>query len=329
MAKISLIGAGAWGLAIANTIAHNKNKISVYSNEAEVIKEVNKYHTTHRLPGVKLSSKISAKEDIKSTIKSAQFIFIVTPSQVVQEVLLEIKNNNISEKTIIITCSKGIDDKNLALFSNLVKEILPDNPHATISGPNFAIEVAKKLPSITTVACDDEKTAQKIIKLMQSEYFLPIYSKDVVSAEICGIVKNILAIGCGIIEGLKLGENAKAALLVNGTKEMNILVESMGGNASEFLSPAGFGDLFLTCSSRDSRNNNLGFLIGKGGDPKKILSDKNTVYEGANSVKSIIALAEKQNIKMPISQMIYDILYNKKMEDDLEDVIQKTILNIA
>ncbi len=326
MAKISLIGAGAWGLAIANTIAHNKNKIAVYSNEEDVVKEVNKYHTTHRLHGVKLSSRIVAKESIVATVKNAQFIFIVTPSQVVKQVLLEIKESKISDKTIFITCSKGIDAGNLKLFSEVVEEVFPNNPHAAISGPNFAIEVAKKLPSITTIACKDEKVAQAIYKLMASEYFLPVISKDVINAQICGIVKNILAIGCGIIEGLKLGENAKAALLVRGVEEINNLVEKLGGNKEEFISPAGFGDLFLTCSSRDSRNNSLGFLIGKGGNPKKILSDKNTVYEGASSVKSVVELAKKHCLKMPICEMIFNILYEKKMNDDLAKIIQKTIL---
>jgi glycerol-3-phosphate dehydrogenase (NAD(P)+) len=326
MAKISLIGAGAWGLAIANTIAHNKNKISVYSNEEDVIKEVNKYHTTHRLPGVKLSNRIIAKEDIISATKSAKFIFIVTPSQAVKEVLLQIREGKISNETIFITCSKGIDENNLKLFSELVKEIFPHNPHATISGPNFAIEVAKKLPSVTTIACADQTVAKKISKLLQSEFFLPILSTDVINAQICGIVKNVLAIGCGIIEGLRLGENAKAALLVKGVEEMGNLVEKLGGKREEFLSPAGFGDLFLTCSSRDSRNNNLGFLIGKGTNPNKILSDKSTVYEGATSVKSIIALAKKHNINMPLSEMIYSILYEKKINEDLEQIIQNTIL---
>lgn len=327
MAKICLIGAGAWGLAISNTIAHNNNEIAVYSNEEDVIEEVNKYHTTHRLPGVKLSDNIIAKEDIASTVKDAQFIFIVTPSQVVKQVLLEIKESNISQNTIFITCSKGIDESNLKLFSEVVHEVFPNNPHATISGPNFAIEVAKKLPSITTIACEDTQIAQKVAKLMQSEYFLPIISEDVINSQICGIVKNILAIGCGIIDGLKLGENAKAALLVRGVGEIQDLVAKLGGNPEEFVSPAGFGDLFLTCSSRDSRNNTLGFLIGKGGNPKKILSDKNTVYEGASSVKSIIELANKHSLKMPISQMIFNILYAKKMDEDLVKIIQKTILS--
>lgn len=326
MAKISLIGAGAWGLAIANTVAHNRNKISVYSNEEEAIKEINQYHTTHRLHGVRLSSRITAEKDIPTTVKNAEFIFIVTPSQAVSQVLAEIKTSKITEKTIFITCSKGIDEHSLKLFSQIVEEQFPKNPHATISGPNFAVEVAKKLPSITTIASKDKKAAEKIYKLMASDYFLPVISTDVISAQICGIVKNILAIGCGIIEGLKLGENAKAALLVRGVEEINNLVEKLGGSREEFLSPAGFGDLFLTCSSRDSRNNSLGFLIGKGGNPKKILSDKNTVYEGANSVKSIVELAKKHKLKMPICEMVYNILYHKKAEHDLAKIIQKTIL---
>lgn len=327
MSKICLIGAGAWGLAIANTVAHNRNRISVYSNEEEVIQEVNKYHTSHRLPGVKLSTRIKAKKDIPSTVKSAQFIFIVTPSQVVRDVLLQIKNCKISEKTIFITCSKGIDEKSLKLFSDLVEEVFPKNPHATISGPNFAIEVAKKLPSITTIASCDTKAAEKVVKLMKSNYFLPIISNDPVGAQIYGIVKNILAIGCGIIDGLKLGENAKAALLVRGMEETNNLVEKLGGNKSEFLSPAGFGDTFLTCSSRDSRNNSLGFLIGKGGNPKKILAEKNTVFEGAVSVKPIVALSKKLKVQMPICEMIFNVLYTKKANEDLEKIIQTTILS--
>jgi len=327
MTKISLIGAGAWGLAIANTIAHNKNKVLVYSDNKDVVKEVNKYHTTHRLPGVKLSSKIIVKDKFPDIIKNAEFLFIATPSQVVKEVLFQVKNSGkISNKTIFITCSKGIEEENLSLFSDLVKEIFPYNPYAAISGPNFAIEVAKKLPTTTTIACKDEKIAKKIAKLMASEYFLPTISNDVVSTQIYGIVKNILAIGCGVIDGLKLGENAKAVLLVKGIEEVNNLVEKLGGKKEEFLSPAGFGDLFLTCSSRDSRNNNLGFLIGKGSDPKRILSDQDTVYEGAISVKSVVKLSKKHKIKMPISEMIYNILYNQKISEDLTQIIQNTII---
>ncbi len=230
MSKISLIGAGAWGLAIANVIASNDNKISVYSNEEDVTEEVNKYHTTHRLPAVKLSNNIYAEQDLASAVKGSDFIFIVTPSIVVKEILQEIQKNQISKECIIITCSKGIDEENLQLFSQLVEDLFPENHHAVLSGPNFAIEVAKKLPSVTTIACANYEIATKIKKLMHSDYFLPIISKDVISAQICGIVKNIFAIGCGVIDGLKLGENAKAALLVRGVEEMNNLIEKLGGN---------------------------------------------------------------------------------------------------
>lgn len=327
MKKISLIGAGAWGLSIANTIAYNDNKVTVYSNGKEVARDINQHHITRRLPGIKLSNKIVAEESMVDVVKNSDFIFIVTPSRVVKEVLKQIKECAISSEAIFIICSKGIDEEDLSLFSEIVSKNFPKNPFAVISGPNFAIEVAKKLPTITTISSNSKEVAQKVEKLMKSDFFLPIVSTNVINTQIYAIVKNILAIGCGIIDGLKLGENAKAAFLFKGVQEINNLAEGIGGNKDGFISPAGFGDLFLTCSSRDSRNNNLGFLIGKGGDMANILNEGNIVYEGVQSVKTIIKLAIKNNIEMPMCKMIHDILYQNTTDEDLELLIRKTIIS--
>lgn len=286
--KITIIGKGSWGTALGNLLVNNKLQVSY---------------------------------DIDKISKDCGFIFIAVPSIAVKEIFKNLAERKISEKIILVICSKGIDEQNGKLFSEIIKEILPKNNFVILSGPNFASEVAAKLPTTTTIAGSNKLAAEKVIKILKNDYFLPIYCPDLATTQICGAVKNILAIGCGIIEALKLGENAKAALITKGITEINLLAKKFGGKAESFFSPAGFGDLFLTCSSKKSRNNSLGILIGSGTDPKKILSDNKKTYEGARAAKSIAQLATKHKITLPVCMAINDILYKKSDLNILRKVI--------
>lgn len=324
--KISIIGAGAWGCGIAQLIAGNGNLVSIFTNDSKITNQVNQ-HSCPALPGIILSNHITANDDLKLVISNADFLFIVVPSKVILSVLDNLIKNDISSQTVLVLCSKGIDSKNLQLFSQAIEKLLPQNNYAILSGPNFALQVAKGLPSITTIASNQAQITEKVINLLKNKHFLATASNDVIGTQIFGAVKNILAIGCGIVDGLELGENAKAALIVNGTKEMNLLVDKLGGKSSNFVSPAGLGDLFLTCSSTTSRNNKLGVSIGNGKKISDILNDPSKVYEGFEAAQAIVDLTKKYQIKLPLYETINEILKSDLEKEDIKSIISNAILS--
>lgn len=318
--KIAVIGSGAWGLGLASLIASNKNLVHIFSRDVFEAAKANK---------ILIKNKVSAIADanFSSTVKGAEFIFVVVPSDATSIIFKSLSKEKISPKTIIVVCSKGIDGKTLKLFSDSAKEILPQNNYAILSGPNFAGEIADGLPATTTIASPDKKTAQNIVKVLENDHFKPIISDDVVAAQIFGAIKNVFAIGCGIIEGLKIGENAKAALVLKGALEAAVLIEKLGGKPHEhFISPAGLGDLFLTCSSRKSRNNSLGFMIGSGKKVKEILASK-TTFEGFSASELIIKFAKKYKVKLPLCETINQILQGNFSTKEIKKIISKAILD--
>ena len=317
--KISVIGSGAWGLAIAGLLARNGQQVLAFSQYRAEAEEINKKYSHLTFP-------IVASDNFKFVIKDSDFIFIVVPSDAVLLVLKSLAKEKISTQTKIIICSKGIDSKGLQLFSNCVEQELPNNNYAILSGPNFASEVAKSLPTTTTIASADKKSALEIVSLLKNNNFLPVVSSDVVATQIFGSIKNILAIGCGIIDGLKLGQNAKAALILEGVLEAGLLVKKLGGKPNEgFISPCGLGDLFLTCSSKKSRNNSLGFLIGSGKNIQEIL-DSGKTFEGFKASQSMIKFAKKHQITLPLCEKINQILQGKFTTKEIKNIISNAIL---
>ena len=307
--KISVIGSGAWGCSIADLISKNGFDVSLF--------------VRNKLDHI-ISRNVAIYSNFDESVKKADFIFIVTPSSVVSGILDNLKGK-IEKKAIIVICSKGIENKNGKLFGQILAEKLTNN-YAILSGPNFASEVAKEAPTVTTIASDKKAVAAAVCKLLNNNYFLAIPSDDVVTTSISGAVKNIIAIGCGIIDGLKLGDNAKAALITKGVAEISALSKKMGGKIENVLSPAGFGDLFLTCSSTKSRNYSLGFMIGSGKNAEKILSNKNKTYEGANAAKSIIVLAKKYKLNLILCSTIAKVLSSILSKTEIKKIIQTSIL---
>ena len=307
--KISVIGSGAWGCSIADLIAKNGFDVSLFVR--------NKLDHP-------ISKNITIYSDFNQSVKKADFIFIVTPSSAVTTILEKLIGK-IDKKAIIVICSKGIENNGSKLFGQILTEKLTNN-YAILSGPNFASEVALKTPTITTIASNKKTIANTICNLLNNDYFLAIPSNDVITTSISGAVKNIIAIGCGIIDGLKLGDNAKAALVSKGAAEIGILSKKMGGKIENILSPAGFGDLFLTCSSTKSRNYSLGFMIGNGNNVQKILSDKNKTYEGAHAAKSVMTLTKKYKLNLILCTSIAKILANHLSKVEVKKIIQTSIL---
>jgi glycerol-3-phosphate dehydrogenase (NAD(P)+) len=328
MAKISVIGAGAWGTAIANLIAKNSFSVSLVTNSKETAQEINQKHQNQKyLPKIKLDSAITAVAGLsEKNLKDVDLVFIVTPSQAVEKILKKIATYKLSSKMAFVICSKGLDQQKLKFFSQIFKDILPRRKFAILSGPNFAIEVIQEVPTITTIASADKKLAKKVIEILQNNYFKAEYSKDPITTEICAVLKNVMAIGCGIVDGLKLGQNAKAALVNRGIQEISILCKKLKGRG-DLKNAAGFGDIFLTCSTTKSRNNLLGYEIGKGKSYAQITKEMNKTFEGAKSVKSVVKLAKKVKIQLKLCEAIEQILDKDLSSVEIKERITKAILD--
>lgn len=327
MKKIIVIGAGSWGSAIANLLAKNSNQVFLSSNRQNIIDEINQSGTNKAfLASIKLSKNITAISGFESQIKEAELVFIVTPSSSATEIFQKISESNPRKDCCFIICSKGVERKSLTLLSEAFENITNIKNYAVLSGPNFAIEVAQEVPTITTIATKNKNIADQISVVLDNEVFKTQYFEDPRSAEICAIVKNIIAIGCGIIDGLNLGANAKAALVMKGVSEIKILCKEL--NASQDIAnSAGFGDIFLTCSSTKSRNNSLGCLIAKGQTYQEILEQTNNTYEGASSAAAIAEISKKYKLTLDLCGKINEILTNKYSPSQIKAIITKSILS--
>ncbi len=303
--KIAIIGAGAWGTALAIRIAANGYETILWSRNSELALHINKAQENKPyLPGIKLPKNIKVVSDF-ADISAAKGIFLAVPSQHLREICEQIATN-----APLIICCKGIEENSLKLMSEIVEEIFPKNPVAVLSGPNFASEIAAGFPAAATLACENKKTGEEIAKILASNIFRIYQSTDIISAEVGGAVKNVIAIACGVAMGKDYGENARAALITRGLAETMRLAVKLGGKPGTLMGLTGIGDLVLTCSSLKSRNMSLGYELGKGGDLAKILKNRgHKVTEGVASARSVAMLAKKLGIEMPISAAVYAILH--------------------
>jgi glycerol-3-phosphate dehydrogenase (NAD(P)+) len=266
LSNVCVIGAGSWGCALANILAKKSQKTNLFSSRDDFIESFNKSHTSPSLIGVSLAKNIFATNDF-SLLKLSEIIFIVTDVKRVEKVFKQI-SDKISQGSIIVLCSKGFSNDG-KLFSQIFQKHLPKQKFAILSGPNFAIEVAQKKFSTTTIAGTDLAAINKIYNAISAPYFSPKISQDVITTQVAGTIKNIIAISCGLVDGLGLGTNCKAALINKGLEEICFISQSLGGRPLEELSsPAVFGDLFLTCSSNKSRNYSYGINIASGNKDK-------------------------------------------------------------
>ena len=316
-----VLGAGAWGTTIANLIASNtKSEVILWSFEKNVAEEINKYSENKTfLPGIRINKKIIATNRIPSI--KLDFIFLVNPSQNIDSVIKKIyKSKNFTKMNSnpkFIICSKGIDYKKKKLLSCIVKEYFPKSFTAILSGPTFAIELAKRLPTAATLACEDMKTGKILAKLLSTEYFRIYFSKDIVGVQLSGTLKNILAIAAGVTEGLNLGKNARAAIISRGIKEIIKIVVFLGGKEKTIMGLAGLGDIFLTCNSRTSRNFNFGYQLGKGNIDVVHRHEEKKVTEGYKNIRVIYDLKKKSKLETPIIDSVYDILIKKRSINEL------------
>jgi len=345
--KISIIGAGAWGSALAIHLAKNSNpsflqSIFLFSKSQKQIKEINSLHTNSKIfPGIKFPANIIASADFPS---DCDFLFLVIPSKNLDEFFAELTAKKLKESCILVLCTKGIASDGKGLITDKIISILEKSGSTfkklaknlvILSGPNFAIEVAKNLPTITSIASDNKKAAQKVIDLLSGKNFLAIYLPDMRCAEICGAFKNVMAIGCGLVEGLKLGENCKAALVLRGIAEIQLLCKKLSAS-QDLTNAAGFGDIFLTCSSRKSRNFSLGLELAKK-SASKINQLKSQIFskvdliehktcEGEIAAPLLVKLAKINQLHLPLCCAIAEILQKKFDKNQLKTILINAIL---
>ena len=306
---ISIIGAGAWGTALALAARRAGNDVTLWAYEADIVAAINDAHeNTLYLPGVALDPAIRATGDLAEAA-TADALLLAAPAQHMRTTIAPLAGH-LPPPTPLIVCAKGIEQETLALMSEAVAAIFPQNPVFILSGPTFAADVAAGRPTAVTLAGSDLAAAQVLADRLSSDRFRPYSGDDVIGAQIGGAIKNVLAIACGIAEGRGFGDNARAALVTRGLAELTRLCLAKGGRPETMMGLSGLGDLVLTCTSTQSRNYSLGLALGVGRTLAEILGERHSVAEGVYTASAAVALAAKLGIEMPIATAV-DAVLNK------------------
>lgn len=320
-----VIGAGAWGTALAQAAAWAGLDVVLQAREPEVIETVTASRVNEAfLPGVTLSDRISVTQSL-ADLGSCDLILAVPPAQHLRSTLTEFAASHRAGVPVIL-CSKGIERGSLKLMTEVLAETLPEAPAAVLSGPSFAGEVARGLPCAVTLACTDEALGVELMNTLSAPTFRPYLADDLIGAEAGGAVKNVLAIACGIVEGRGLGRSAHAAVITRGFAEMTRLAIALGGRPETVAGLCGLGDLVLTCSSPQSRNMSLGLALGQGQTVEQALAGKRSVAEGYQSAPAVRDLAAKLGVEMPICAELADLLAGETTVDVvIEDLLSRPL----
>lgn len=301
---VGIIGGGAWGTALAAVMAQIHDNVLLWAREDDVVSGINRSHENATfLAGLKLSPKIVATSQLGDMVDCGALL-VVTPAQHVRNTLLALPATNAP----LLLCAKGIEAETQYLVSDIAAEVRPDNPIAVLSGPTFAHEVAQGKPTAITLATANKALGAVLMRLIAAPAFRPYWTDDVVGAEIGGAVKNVLAIGCGVVDGAGLGLNARAALIARGFAEMQRYGLARGAKSETLAGLSGLGDLVLTCSSENSRNFSLGRGLGQGKPATEMLADRRTVAEGAFTAPVLLQSAQQLGVEMPIVTAVCALL---------------------
>lgn len=312
---VAVIGAGAWGTALAWSVAENGAPVTIWALEPEVVDSINSAHENRNfLPGLILPDNLRATNDIGEAVKGCRAVIFAAPSQFMRATLEKLKNV-IPFDAVLVSATKGIENDTLALPAQMIADTMPEEISARacfLSGPTFARELIKKNPTAGIVASNDPSAAKLAQEALLAPWFRLYVSGDVIGAELGGALKNVIAIAAGISDGLGLGHNSRVALITRGILEMTRLGVAMGAEERTFSGLSGIGDLVLTCSGDLSRNRAVGVRIGKGESLKEILDSMTAVAEGVATSLSVYNLAKREGVDMPISNEVYKTLYEGK-----------------
>jgi len=308
----AVIGAGAWGTALADLLARNDHDVRIWAYEWDVAEMINRDHQNRRfLPDRELRESLRASNDIGETLEGAEIIAMVTPSHVLRSIATA-ATGFVRPGTPVIVASKGIEQDTLALMTDIVAQVLPQSRVVALSGPSFAAEVAARQPTAVVVASKDSRAALLAQKVLSSTSFRTYTHSDVIGVEIGGSLKNVMAIATGVAEGLGLGFNARAALITRGLAEMTRLGIKLGAEPATLAGLAGLGDLVLTCTGSLSRNRSVGVDIGRGVLLREVLAGRDTVAEGVVTTRSARALAAREDVEMPIVDAVHRVLFESQ-----------------
>lgn len=316
--KVAVIGAGAWGTALAEVAARAGREVTLYARDATLAKNINSLRENNLyLPGAKLSPRLHATADAAAAVDAADMAIFVVPAQHTRAAM-RLFAPHLPPRIPVISSSKGIEIETGALLSTVAQAELPEHPYGVLSGPTFAIETVKGQPTAITLATTTPASiAMEWAEALHSQNFRPYYSDDPVGAEVAGALKNVIAIACGIVEGLGLGQNARAAVMTRGMAEIKRFGMHMGAKPETFLGLSGIGDLTLTCHSHTSRNFSLGVEIGRGADIETLMAARRTVAEGYTTARAIALMAARHKIDMPICSGVDMALHQKIMPAEI------------
>ena len=322
--NVAVVGSGSWGMALANHLAEMGNAVKVWSFTEEEKNLINNERKCMFIPDMVLDEKIYCSNDVVEVVKDADYIFHVTPSKVTRNVFKQYKDY-VKDKPIVI-CSKGLENATLKTLDEVMLEELPSAKIAAFSGPSYATEVVKHIPTAIILASKHDDVLDEVSSLLMNEYMRIYKSRDVVGVEVGGALKNIIAFCAGICAELNFGTNAQSALITRGLAEITRLGVKMGADKSTFFGLSGLGDLILTCSSDESRNRRAGRLIGKGKTIEEAKKEIGMTIESVENIEVAKKLAEKYDVEMPIVNAAYDVLYNNlKPQDAVNKLMTRAI----
>lgn len=310
--KVAVIGAGAWGTALANLLSENEHDVMLWAYEPDVVESINQHAENRRfLGGVQLHNDLRASGQFEPVLEGVELALFVAPSHVLRGVSAAAAKH-VPAGIPLVVATKGIDRDHLALMTDVVNEEIPGHPIVALSGPSFALEVANHLPTAIVAASADTDAALRVQEALSTSAFRVYTQTDVIGVELGGALKNVMAVATGIADGLQLGFNARAALITRGLAEMTRLGVKLGADPQTFAGLAGMGDLVLTCTGSLSRNRSVGLEIGRGATLQEVLQGRETVAEGVTTTETAKRLAEKHGVEMPIVNAVHRVLFEKQ-----------------
>lgn len=324
MKKVTVIGSGSWGTALAVMLAENGHEVVIWSRRQDAVDELLQERKNEKyLPGVTIPESIQATTDHKAAVQGAEIIILAVPSRAVCNTVRDFAPY-LKTWQILVNVAKGLEQGTLLRLSEVIQREAPQCEVCVLSGPSHAEEVARKVPTACLIACENEAAA----KLVQQEFSNPRFrlytNTDMIGVEIGAALKNVMALAAGMSDGLGFGDNTKAALMTRGMAEMKRLGMAMGGKADTFAGLSGIGDLIVTCTSMHSRNRRAGILLGQGKSLQETLDEVQMVVEGVNTVQAACQLAEKYHVSMPITEIMSQVLFaDKNVEDAVLELMTR------